>query len=352
MDSAYLKANVMEALTDAVTSMAVKIPDDEIEYLGKYLITYVERKKAAEVSAREAEDADSRLKVYEAESEIKKMLEDEKADEIVHFERKFNQFVESILSDYKSKADAMDGVVSFIESHLNIPAAYIATKRVVGESEELNYVATGPSQKHILGKKLLKPAVEDGEDAPPRLGVSFEAFKMPEVPEEEEAAVEEGEDAPPPRLPPVAQPLIIDNVMRDKRCKFFGIPKLGSFVAVPFSYQSTEHEAGVTMVGEEGGETPPELAISKKEAQFILAVDTIGAFRVIKVKSHRFHSSFFICFYVLLHVLYESLCSAISPLTCVQPFANRQFWPVSYHRFYIILIYMQPYLLLTLCDFI
>lgn len=50
MDAAYLKVNVFDALSEALVSMAVELPDDKVEYLGKYLIKYVERKKCKEQS--------------------------------------------------------------------------------------------------------------------------------------------------------------------------------------------------------------------------------------------------------------------------------------------------------------
>lgn len=46
MDALYLKNNVYGALTEALASMAVALPEDKVEYLGKYLLKYVERKQA------------------------------------------------------------------------------------------------------------------------------------------------------------------------------------------------------------------------------------------------------------------------------------------------------------------
>lgn len=42
MDSAYLKTNILPALSEALTAMAVQIPDDQVEFLGKYLLAYVD----------------------------------------------------------------------------------------------------------------------------------------------------------------------------------------------------------------------------------------------------------------------------------------------------------------------
>lgn len=45
MDALYLQNNVYTALTEALASMAVALPDDKVEYLGKYLLKYVDRQK-------------------------------------------------------------------------------------------------------------------------------------------------------------------------------------------------------------------------------------------------------------------------------------------------------------------
>ena len=52
MDAKYLKENVNEALIEALASMAVTLPDDGVEYVGKYLIQYVERKALREKVSR------------------------------------------------------------------------------------------------------------------------------------------------------------------------------------------------------------------------------------------------------------------------------------------------------------
>eukprot|EP00598_Pedospumella_elongata_P004912 CAMPEP_0184980082 /NCGR_PEP_ID=MMETSP1098-20130426/10113_1 /TAXON_ID=89044 /ORGANISM="Spumella elongata, Strain CCAP 955/1" /LENGTH=550 /DNA_ID=CAMNT_0027503443 /DNA_START=31 /DNA_END=1683 /DNA_ORIENTATION=- len=289
MDAAYLKKNVMEALTEALTSMAVQIPEDNVEYLGKYLLKYVERKKKAEESKSDLSGVEADLEKYLVVANAKAKVQDDKKQEEVVFQTKYRRFLDSLQFDYSNKQDAFNAVTEFIENNLNIPAAYIAVKKTAGESETLNYVAAGPSQKHVLGNKLVKVAAEDGDEAPPRQGISFEAFKLPEVPEEEEPAEEPEEGAEPVvKVPPKAQPLIIENAMREKRCKFFGIPRLGAYAAIPVVYQSIEHDEGVVMGSsdaptEEGVEPPPaDYVFSTKESQFLIAVDTVGKFRTFK----------------------------------------------------------------------
>ena len=43
MDTEYLRANVNIALMEGLASMAIARPDDNVDYLGKYLLQYVER---------------------------------------------------------------------------------------------------------------------------------------------------------------------------------------------------------------------------------------------------------------------------------------------------------------------
>mmetsp|Transcript_31870 Transcript_31870/g.53765 ORF Transcript_31870/g.53765 Transcript_31870/m.53765 type:complete len:539 (+) Transcript_31870:117-1733(+) len=287
MDADYLKKNVKDALAEALTAMAVKIPEDEIEYVGKYLLKYVERKKIEKEGKTALEEVETNLAKYLEEVEVTNRAMEEKALEASMFKTRYQRFLDALQFEYKSKQDAMDGLTDFIETSLDIPAAYIATKKVAGENEVLNYVSAGPSQTKMKGKKLPKPAADE-EDAPPRLGVSFEAFKLPEIPEGEEEPAEDEDGNPlPPKAPPKAQPLVIENAMRDKRCKFFGIPRLGSFAAIPFSYQSLMHEEGVVLgeppAVEEGQEPiPADYGFAKKESQFLVCIDTIGKYRALK----------------------------------------------------------------------
>jgi hypothetical protein len=188
-----------------------------------------------------------------------------------------------------TKQEALNSVVEFLENIMHIPSAYIAFKAAVGESEVLNYYAAGPNSKPALGKKLPKPVIDEGaEEVPERLGVSFEAFKVPEVPEEEAAAEEaaEGEEgaAPVKKGPPPLSNLIVPNVMRDKRVKFFGIPKLGAFVACPFGYSSFEHD-GVSVFTAPDGENPGGYSLAPKEQQFIIAFDSVGKYRQFSVST-------------------------------------------------------------------
>lgn len=302
MDALYLKENINDAISEGLTAMVVQSPDDPIEYLGNYLLNYVDReieKKKRETEATEAVAlAEENAKELEKEA-VERTLA---VDAAARHEKKLAQFVENLPNTVSTKEDAYDSVTKFLSEYLNVPAVYIAEKKTVkegeGENEVLHYFSSaGQGQDMMVGKKLAKPGEpEDPENPPPRVGLSFEAFKIPEVPESEEVELEEGEEPPPPPPPPKATPLIVDNCMRDTRTKFFAIPKLGSYAAVPFFLSSVEHDAGCVLgpqpepvapeEGAEEGAPPPEqpepwpLYVPAKIQQGVLiGMDTVGSYR-------------------------------------------------------------------------
>jgi hypothetical protein len=164
--------------------MAIKMPDDEVEFIGKYLLKYVERKAQLIKQTKEIEAVESSLNDYLLNEEVKKKKQNDLALAVTAAEAKFSHFMNS-LNNQTSKSAAMASVVDFIESSLDIPAAYIAIKQVAGEVETLYYLEASSSQQHVKGKKLVKVVAEEGDDAPIRQGITFDAFKLPEVPEEE-----------------------------------------------------------------------------------------------------------------------------------------------------------------------
>jgi len=279
MDNAYIQKNVLPALTEALSAMATQSPDDKVEFIGKYLLSYVDRRQAKDIKGKETVEAEAKLSEYLKQEKAKEAAVEEKNFPIAYITTQYERLLDAIPTK-STKQEALYSVVEFLENVMHIPSAYIAFKSTVGESEVLNYLTAGPTSQHVMGKKLPKPIIDEGaEEIPERLGVSFEAFKIPEVPEgEEEPAAEEGEEAPVKKGPPPLSNLIIPNAMRDKRVKFYGIPKLGAFAACPFTFSSFEHE-GVSTYTPADGETPAAFTLTPREQQFLIAFDSVGKYR-------------------------------------------------------------------------
>ena len=288
MDAKYLNDNVNTALTEALTAMAVASPADKVEYIAKYLINYVSRVQAKAKFQKESVAAEEKAKRDVIEESKKKSVLESAEREKDEYNALLPSFIFQFEQNTQSKQQTMNEATKFLASFLKVPASYIAIKKPAGETENLHYFSASPGQEHVVGKKIGKPT-EEGDEVPERQGLSFDAFKVPEVPEEEPVEVPEGEEAPPPKPPPVPLPLVVDNCMREKRCKFFGIPKLGGYVAVPFSFQSLDHDAGCAVApppeaaGEDGAPAPVNsgspFVKNQIKSELIVCVDTIGAYR-------------------------------------------------------------------------
>ena len=321
MDVDYLKFNVNEALLEALTATAKSNSNDKIDYLGRYLVQIVERSQDKVKIEKET----ALLKVaadleVQAEQEQQRIIDEIKREENEK-KLKYDSFIETTLSSHTTQQELMDSLCNFTASYLSVPASYIASRVLTEDIDELSYIAANQSQTStVVGNKLTK-SINDFDETIPRQGVSFDAFTAPP---EEEAAEEEDEENPTPK-PPIKLPTItIENVMRNQRCKFFGIPKLGSLVVVPLSYESSDHEGGCLITteippqpeeepaeeaaaveaeiegkdeGDEAAETDkpvvekpaPEpvtthTAVYQKR-EFILSVDTIGDYRLLNVSS-------------------------------------------------------------------
>lgn len=290
MDAAYLRSTVNEALVEGLSAMAVALPEDKVEFIGRYLLNYVQRKSAQEKAAAQLGEAESKYAAEESLNDIKRGAEATKAIEEKARATRLSDFLESLPTTATNKQEAMNSVTSFVADYLTTQGAYLAVKRPAGESEALHYYSASPGQEFLVGKKLPK-AVEEGDEVAPRQGLSFDAFKIPEVPEEEPV---EGEEGAPPKPPPKPQPLVVENCMRDKRLKFFGIPKLGSYLAVPVVYQTLDHVEGVVVGVTEPPPADPEnpdapvvlpemtYTAAKVPCSILLGLDTVGEYRTFK----------------------------------------------------------------------
>ena len=155
----------------------------------------------------------------------------------------------------------------------------------------MKYIATSSSASFMLGSSLQGPPPEaDPEEVPP--SVTFSVFnQLPEEPIAEDAP----EDMPPPE-PKFPKYLHIEDVLGTPGVKFFGVPKLGAYLAVPVKYTSGLHDLGIgapepveeppveePVEGEESGETAPSVSswYSKvsKEITLVVGLDTMGQAR-------------------------------------------------------------------------
>jgi hypothetical protein len=286
MDSEYLKKNVLPALGEAIGAMAVQVPEDEVDFLGRYMLAYVSRKEAITNRTKEISFIEEKLSIQRKLDEENEKIKASNLAPEQNMLSQYKRLLEGTLLK-SSKEEAVDSAISFVESSMNIPSVYYGVKIASGENELIKYTSAGSNSQLMIGKKLMKPANDDptSEDFVERQGVSFDAFKVPEVPEDENPPEDAEGGEPVKKGPPPLNNLIIPNVMRDKRVKFFGIPKLGSYVACPFKYSSLDHDGSVRYNPGDGAEVLPSFELVQADYSFLIGFDSVGSYRLFKVYS-------------------------------------------------------------------
>jgi len=203
------------------------------QYLGQYLLRYVEREegKAAQAelfaqaatlaSAQEQKKADAEAEVKLAEENAAKPLPGQ-------------EDLELLLGVSKEVPDLYERILELVKAGTGATSCYIGVKGETAEGPDgepskptITWLA-GTGGSNMADCAQVGVAEDDGGEGPPPEGVSFELFKGAEPPEGAEGEEEGGE-------PGLVYPteLVIPNVVRHPNMKFFGPPKIGAYAAVP-----------------------------------------------------------------------------------------------------------------------
>ena len=267
MDSAYLRANVGDALTKGLSAVAVNQPADSVEYLGKYLLNYV----ACKQKELEIEELRQGLIQQKADAAVKAVEDAATADETA---KAATAKIDEVVSLKKSLAGAKDvaamypTVLDQVRAQTGASSVYVSRKeKHADESEQLQFVAATKENEDILVGNVLKAGSgeeEDPENPPAEQGVTFKLWQVPtdapEVLDEEGNPVE-----------PVAPSYVhVKNVCRDPSVKFFGVPKLGAYLCVKFDYKSYMHDAAFDV-----SEDPEVLQTVVRD--MVLGLDSMGS---------------------------------------------------------------------------
>mmetsp|Transcript_10662 Transcript_10662/g.21935 ORF Transcript_10662/g.21935 Transcript_10662/m.21935 type:complete len:535 (+) Transcript_10662:15-1619(+) len=246
MDSEYLKSTVGPALTAAMSALVVEQPGDSVEYLGTYLLSYV-KSKEMEASKQEAEkrmavlleEANAANAAAEAEAATAAAAQSEKDKE--------EEVLANELATSTDTASLYGKVLELIKARTNSAAVYLGRKETTDAGvSQIQYLAS--TQEDMVGK-VLKGVAEGEEEG--MEGVTWPIFTSSEV-EETVVDPETGEESTVTKTV-YPEEIVVPNVCREPAIKCFGLPKLGSYVAVPVRYSSCLHENGI-----EDAPPPPE----------------------------------------------------------------------------------------------
>eukprot|EP00903_Cladosiphon_okamuranus_P011859 g11140.t1 len=220
MDAEFLKRTVGEPLSDALTSLVVAQPSDPIEFIGEALLDFIKRK--------------------EAESKELAQKEREAGEAAILAKLHVEQQAEAAMSKALSHPEVYGTAIRLVKERLGASGVQLGRKVVVDGQEIVEFIAASEGREDMIGKEL--KGFKEGEDPEDgeaiEDGVTFNEGEL--VPDENE----------PELIPP--EHVLIENVVRDPRVKFFGIPKLGAYLALPITYGTWLHPGGIS-------NTPPPL---------------------------------------------------------------------------------------------
>mmetsp|Transcript_51009 Transcript_51009/g.122723 ORF Transcript_51009/g.122723 Transcript_51009/m.122723 type:complete len:597 (+) Transcript_51009:162-1952(+) len=239
-DAAYLKREVADALVQGLASVVSAEPEDPVEHLGAYLLDYVE---AAKRTAEEAARLDQ-IKVDEREAAVAaaaKAKADKPAQERAAADDRVVANLTKVFAEGKETNGAITSLLGALQRWTGAAGVYVA-KRVPGagggDDEEEGggdtavYTHATDDHSWMVGSTLSK-------------GVTFDAWKLPAVPEPEDGD-DDDEDAPKKEVPPPEYPTVhVSQVLHEPRMTMHKMPKLGAFFAVPVVFNSSIHDAAI-----------------------------------------------------------------------------------------------------------
>ncbi|OWZ18655.1 Flagella associated protein [Phytophthora megakarya] len=262
-----------------MAQLAILQPEDPVEFLGNYLLKHVANVEAQQQLQQRKERSPTvantsslvgTVETTDQESVREKQLEEEKQ-------------VQTQLHAESSVALVFQKFLDWICSTLDAEEAYIGRKAVDPQGNSVvHFVASSKhSDSKVLDKFVTQPTEEDEETARGG-GVTFDVFKENAPVGEDGNPAVDAEGNPLPAAPPKF--VHVENVLREPRVKFFGVPKLGALLTRAGQYKSYLH-------ADVNNDSKPEEP-NVLEQWLVFYVDTMGQARTFtKNEIDRFRHS-------------------------------------------------------------
>ncbi|ETV89907.1 hypothetical protein H310_15251 [Aphanomyces invadans] len=250
-DFVYLKNTVGAPLAEALAQVALDQPDDPIEFVGSYLLKHV-------ANERQRTERMIQSRVHKTEADF---AAEEAAKKVAAAQKVKDDLNAAILADSATREELLSASDWDVLCRVGMTKLAAATQaeacylgRRVADADGANFIqwfAATDSSKCVVDKFV-------GEET----GFTFDVLKEVEVDPPE---VDADGNSIPPAIPPFIH---VENVIREPRIKYFGIPRMGAYLVKGIKYNSFLHDDVVQ------GDSMPAV-----ESWLIVAVDTLGAAR-------------------------------------------------------------------------
>lgn len=269
-----MQDDIGKILSHALGELYIAAPEKPLYFLGNWLLNYsASRKAQKELKEKEEPKAALREKEYLRLSEIAEIEAKLSARQSARRKAEFN--FERKVTDSLDVDDFLNNFCNHLQKTTKATGVYIArleSKPVADESDEgkefLRYIAASKGHQFIINQTL------SAAQGP----VTFSAWGPFETEEDEE--------------PKTQQTVFIKEVVNEPKMKYFEVPRLGCYLAIPLTYKSClfqeSFDAAVDNYVEtlrrneenEGDDEIPLNPYETKELKYVVCLDTLGQDRV------------------------------------------------------------------------
>ena len=267
MDSLYLQKNVGGPLAKGLGSVMIEKPEDPVDFLGKYLLAYVDNEQ------RKQFDAIKASRSAQQDQLVEQQIRDEEsarisAEKAAQDDEAFKNSLCSNIGEAQDFVSSLNAFIASSQERFGTTGSYIVEYNK--EEDSINYVAANDDHEFLLDQQLERGSGvildlwpkrdEDDEEPEPE----EEEEEEPEDDEEEDvearnariAAKKAAKEAKLREIKVLAVPNTLNGELAD-RIHFHKLPNVGGFLAVSIQYPSVLNEESLTS-GVEIRQTPPE----------------------------------------------------------------------------------------------
>ena len=241
---AYIKQEEIGAvLSRALADLYNTKPKNQLHFLGNWLLNHAASMREKQAELQREENKELLKEKYSKSIQERRELEEEKILELEKNREKEEEFKGRIRNTLDVD-DFLDELVQYLKNETHSAAVYIGKLEKVKKPITLldherahidedapmviRYISASKGSELMIGKVLIE---EEGE-------ATYSIWK------EEEPVADDPEEGHEKTLKKEKAKMIsVDDVVNDRRIKFFDVPKLGAYFAIPLTYKSCLSES-------------------------------------------------------------------------------------------------------------
>lgn len=245
-DIKYLKSDDIGAvISKGLAATYENKPKNPVEYFAKWLLNHRKTVKEAQAILEKEKEIQELTKKHEENLNAKQMKENEKIEAKEKTEAENKAFWDKLQTS-EDLNDNLTELCEYLHRNIGATGVYIGKlepkMKAIQDDDDENAHVDEDAPRVIKFKHANKDhqVLMVGSVLHPDQGISHQLFNPTEG-GDDEAAEEEGEEKPETDAKDILKTnphKYVSHVVRQKDIHFWTVPRLGSFMAIPLTYQS------------------------------------------------------------------------------------------------------------------